>query len=161
MKTIKMNKVLIALDYNPTATKIAEVGFSLAKAMQAEIVLVHIMSSPANYTPTIYDPIMGFGGFGALDYTSLEQNEQFKKTSLDFLDNVRKHLGDSNISIQVSEGEYAETILEIANQIKADIIVLGTHSKKWLETILLGSTTKEILNQTNIPLFIVPTKKKK
>ena len=31
MKNITMNKVLIALDYNPTAQKIAEVGFSVAK----------------------------------------------------------------------------------------------------------------------------------
>ncbi|WP_179214525.1 hypothetical protein [Flavobacterium psychrophilum] len=36
-----MNKVLIALDYNPTAQKIAEVGFSLAKSMNAEI-MAHI-----------------------------------------------------------------------------------------------------------------------
>jgi hypothetical protein len=33
MKTNKMKKVLIALDYDPTAQKVAEVGFSLAKTM--------------------------------------------------------------------------------------------------------------------------------
>jgi succinate dehydrogenase hydrophobic anchor subunit len=32
MKIIKMNKVLIALDYNPTAQKVVEVGYSIAKA---------------------------------------------------------------------------------------------------------------------------------
>lgn len=69
-------------------------------------------------------------------------------------------MGDSKIEIVVKEGEYAETILETANLYQADILVVGSHSKKWLETILLGSTTKEILNQTNIPLLIVPTKKK-
>ena len=38
MKTIRMKKVLIALDYNPTAQKVAEVGFGIAKAMGAESV---------------------------------------------------------------------------------------------------------------------------
>ena len=34
MKTNKMKKVLIALDYYPTAQKVAEEGFSLAKTMR-------------------------------------------------------------------------------------------------------------------------------
>jgi hypothetical protein len=38
MKTNKMKKVLIALDYNPTAQKVAEVGFSMAKSMNAEVI---------------------------------------------------------------------------------------------------------------------------
>jgi nucleotide-binding universal stress UspA family protein len=60
----------------------------------------------------------------------------------------------------VKEGDYSKTILKTANDIKADIIVLGSHSKKWLEKILLGSTTEKILKETNLPLLIVPTKKK-
>ena len=41
-----MKKVLIALDYNPTAQKVAEVGFSLAKSMNAEITLLHVITDP-------------------------------------------------------------------------------------------------------------------
>lgn len=41
MKANKMNKVLIALDYNLTAQKVAEAGFSMAKSMNAEITLLH------------------------------------------------------------------------------------------------------------------------
>jgi nucleotide-binding universal stress UspA family protein len=44
MKTIKMKKVLIALDYNPTAQKVAEVGFSMAKSMNAEVSLLHVIA---------------------------------------------------------------------------------------------------------------------
>ena len=46
MKNIKFKKVLIDLDYNPTALKVAEVGYSIAKAMGAECLLVHILSTP-------------------------------------------------------------------------------------------------------------------
>jgi hypothetical protein len=67
MKTIKMNKVLVALDYNPTAQKVAEVGYSIAKAMGADCMLIHILSSPIIYTSVNYDPIMGFSGFEALE----------------------------------------------------------------------------------------------
>jgi hypothetical protein len=36
MKNIIFKKVLIALDYNPTAKKVAEVGYSIANAMGAD-----------------------------------------------------------------------------------------------------------------------------
>lgn len=62
-----MNKVLVALDYNPTAQKVAEVGYSIAKAMGADCMLIHILSSPIIYTSVNYDPIMGFSGFEALE----------------------------------------------------------------------------------------------
>ena len=39
-----MKKVLIALDYNPTAQKVAEHGFELATAMKAEIILLHVIT---------------------------------------------------------------------------------------------------------------------
>ena len=44
-----MKKVLIALDYNPTAKKVAEAGYDMAKAMGAEITLLHVMVSPGMY----------------------------------------------------------------------------------------------------------------
>ena len=45
-----MKKILIALDYNPTAQKIAETGFSLAKAMNAQVVLLHVIADPVYYS---------------------------------------------------------------------------------------------------------------
>lgn len=69
-------------------------------------------------------------------------------------------MGPIDIETIVVEGDFSESILNTATKIKADIIVIGSHSKKWLETILLGSTTSQVLNHSNIPLLIVPTKKK-
>ena len=62
-----MKKILIALDYDPSAQKIAEAGFLLAKSMNAEATLLHIIADPVYYSSTIYDPIMGFGGYSAID----------------------------------------------------------------------------------------------
>ena len=63
MKTIKMKKVLIALDYDPTAQKVAEVGFSMAKSMKAEVILLHVITDPVLYATAGYSPIMGFNGY--------------------------------------------------------------------------------------------------
>ena len=161
MKTDKVKKVLIALDYNPTAQKVAEVGFSLAKAMNAEIILLHVISDPVYYSSTEYSPIMGFNGFLETGQMQLDSIDGLKQAALHFLDKSRHHLGDKSIQTLVKEGDFAESILKAAKEYHADIIILGSHSRKWLENIVMGSVTEKVLRHTTIPLFIIPTKKQK
>lgn len=159
MKSDKIKKVLIALDYDPTAQKVAETGFKLASTMGAETVLLHIISDPVYYTAAGYSPIMGFSGYGDMTQLISESNDELKKASQQFLDQSKHHLGDANIKTLITEGDFADSILTVANEIKADVIVMGSHSRKWLENILMGSVTQKVLHRTTTPLFIVPTKK--
>jgi nucleotide-binding universal stress UspA family protein len=154
-----MKKVLIALDYNPTAQKVAEVGFEMAKAMKAEVTLVHIVSDPLYYSSVEYSPIMGFNGFMETAQIELNNVESLKKASLHYLDKSKHHLGDKLIKTMVAEGDFADSILKVAKEIHADVIVMGSHSRKWLENIIMGSVTEKVLHHTSIPLFIIPTKK--
>jgi nucleotide-binding universal stress UspA family protein len=50
MKTNKINKVLIALDYDPSAKKVAEVGYQMAESMGAEVSLVHVVENLVAYS---------------------------------------------------------------------------------------------------------------
>jgi len=147
-----MKKVLIALDYNPTAQKVAEVGFSMAKSMNAEVILLHVISDPVYYSSTEYSPIMGFTGYMDMGALQLDSVDGLKKASQHFLDKSIQHLGDKAIQTLVKEG---------AKEAHADIIVVGSHSRKWLENIVMGSVTEKVLHHTSIPLLIVPTKQKK
>jgi nucleotide-binding universal stress UspA family protein len=161
MKSGKIQKVLIALDYDPTAQKIAETGFSMAKAMDAEVILLHIISDPVYYSTTEYSPIMGLTEpFNRLGLVKLNSVEEVKKATLNFLEKIKRHLGDETIKTRVGEGDYAESILEMATVVHADFIVMGSHSRKWLENILMGSVVEKVLRNTTIPLFIIPTKQK-
>jgi nucleotide-binding universal stress UspA family protein len=159
MKTDKVSKVLIALDYNPTAQKVAEVGFSVAKSMNAEVILLHVITDPVFYATSGYSPIMGFQGFVDVSPLQLSSIQGLKEASLKYLETSKKHLGDKSIRTIVKEGEFADAILETAKELHADIIVVGSHSRKWLENVLMGSVTEKVLHHTTIPLLIVPTKK--
>ena len=59
MKTNELKKVLIALDYDKSAQKVAAAGYEMAKAMNAEVVLLHVISDPVYYASVEYSPIMG------------------------------------------------------------------------------------------------------
>ena len=154
-----MKKVLIALDYNPTAQKVAEVGFSMAKSMNAEVILLHVITDPVIYSTAGYSPIMGFTGYIDMSPVQLESIDGLNNASLQFLDKSKQHLGDKTIKTLVKEGDFADTILETAKEVHADIIVIGSHSRKWLENIVMGSVTEKVLHHTTIPLLIIPTKK--
>lgn len=152
-------KILIALDYDPTAQKIAEKGYELGKSMNAEVILLHVISDPVYYSSTEYSPIMGFTGYLNTDPLHQDTVETLKSASLNFLEKSKSYLGDPTIQTMVAEGDFAESILITAESIQADIIVLGSHSRKWLENIMMGSVTGEVLQRTKIPLYIIPTKK--
>jgi nucleotide-binding universal stress UspA family protein len=104
---------------------------------------------------------MGFSGYMDMGPIQLESIDGLKNASLQYLEKSKQHLGDKSIQTIVKEGDFADSILETAKELHADIIVIGSHSRKWLENVVMGSVTEKVLHQTSIPLFIVPTKKQK
>jgi nucleotide-binding universal stress UspA family protein len=156
-----MKKVLIALDYNPTAQKVAEAGFAMAKAMEAGVVLLHVISDPIYYSSVEYSPIMGFNGYMDMGPLQMGSVDGLIKASQNYLDKSKQHLGDNSIETLVKEGDFADSILKTAKAVHADLIVMGSHSRKWLENIVMGSVTEKVLHHTSIPLLIIPTKKHK
>ncbi|MDA3822268.1 MAG: universal stress protein [Bacteroidales bacterium] len=155
----KIKKILIALDYDPTAQKVAETGHLFAEAMGAEVSLLHVTAEPVYYSSPVYSPVMGFTGYTDMSPIQLESVGGLKDASMNYLNKTKEHLNDKSIQVHVEGGDIAETILKTATSLHADAIVMGSHSKKWLEKILMGSVTEAVLSQSLIPLFIIPTKK--
>jgi len=160
MKIRKMKKVLIALDFNPTSQKVAEEGYSLARSLDAEVILLHVVVDPIYYTSTENFPIIGYSG-SLITPMQLLNAEETKNESKLFLEKIKIHLGDPNIQTVVKEGDFADLILKSAEELQVDLIVMGSHSRRWLEEILLGSVTEKVLHHSPIPLFIIPTHKSK
>jgi nucleotide-binding universal stress UspA family protein len=156
-----MKNILITLDFDPSAQKVAEEGFSLATSMGAKVILLHVMSDPAYYTSIEHITIMGFAGHIETSLVQINNVEELKETAHQFLDNSKHHLGDKTIQTLVKEGDFAESILKTAKELKADIIVMGSHSRRRFDEIIMGSVTEKVLYHTSVPLFIVPTKQKK
>lgn len=153
-----MEKVLIALDYNPTAQKIAELGFNFAKRMNAQIILLHVISDATYYSSPEYSPIMGFSGFSSLNMVQSGTADELKKTAQNYLDKTKQHLGDETIQTEVKDGDFGDAIIKTAKKLNVDVIVLGTHSRRGLDKILMGSVAEKVLHHSTIPLFIIPVK---
>jgi len=145
-----MNKVLIALDYDPTAKKVAEAGYAMAKAMGAEVILLHVVENLIAYS-------LSYLNMGPLQ---LDTVVELKDASQQFLNKTKLLLGDVTVQTVVREGDFANSIIEAVIEFDIDILVMGSLSKRWLEDIIMGSVTEQVMKKTPIPVFIVPTRKR-
>jgi nucleotide-binding universal stress UspA family protein len=101
---------------------------------------------------------MGFEIASAVDVTQTDAADETRNIAAAYLDKSKRHLGDETIQTVVRNGDFGETILETAKEVKADTIVMGTHSRRGLERILMGSVAEYVLHHTSIPVLIIPTK---
>lgn len=151
-----MKKVLIALDYNPNSEKVVKMGFEMARLINAEICLFHVLAD-VRYYGMQYEPFMGYEGYAfPVDYNI--QNE-FVNVAKDYLEKTRRHLDYEFVSTHLAEGDTSRTLLEYADEWNADLIVMGTHSHGALEKLFLGTVASSVLERTKIPVYMVPVGK--
>ncbi len=96
-----------------------------------------------------------FGLWNNRDVTLFNVNENKNQSDL-ILDHMGKLLAAHQIKFQKihSYGHPKDVILQYANENGFDLIVLGVNSRDTITSFLFGSTTKEILQKANIPLFL-------
>ena len=59
----------------------------------------------------------------------------------------------------VRHGAADLSIIEEAASWNADLLVVGSHGKGWVDRMLLGSTTERLINHLPVPLLVVPAGK--
>jgi len=62
-------------------------------------------------------------------------------------------------SVIVTQGFAADEILQKADELDCDAIIMGTHGKGLLAHTFLGSTAKRVLRRTRKPVFVIPLPK--
>jgi nucleotide-binding universal stress UspA family protein len=159
-KNAEMKRILIALDFDSSALKIAEAGYNLARAMQADVILLHVTDEASYYSSQKYSPITGFGIFSNEDPVENDVVAEAKNVANNFLKNVGSRFEGVTTELAVENGPFAENILEVASQMNADLIVMGSHGRGGWEKILLGSVAEKVLHQSSIPMLIIPVKNK-
>lgn len=151
-----MKKVLIAIDYHPVSEKIAEAGYELAKKLGAQVCLIHVVADVGYYS-TQYPTFMGYDGYGVA--ADLNVASEMRKYAEDYLESAASHLNDPQVSTHLAEGDTVDALLEYAEEWRADLIVMGTHSHSTLEKLFLGTVASKVLEKTKIPVHMVPVKK--
>lgn len=148
-----MKKILITIDYNPNSEKVVSEGCALAKLMDAEVCLFHVLAETRFYSMQ-FQPFMGYEGYAFP--TDYKIQEEYINVAKDYLEKTANHLNSKKVSTHLAEGDTARRILEYSEEWGADVIVMGTHSHSTIEKLFLGTVASSVLEKTKIPVYMVP-----
>ena len=157
----EIKKILYATDLSKNSTYAFHYAIDLAREHNAKIVILHCVES---VSPFIYSEGVTEEVFKLLLKNKEREKEQdtveIKKLLQQFCQNTESQIGppcvDLISEIIVKEGHPAEGILNTADTMGCDVIVLGTHGKGWLKHAFLGSVASSVLERTRKPVFIIP-----
>ena len=137
------SKIMIAVEKPPLAFKVAETGFALANALNAQVYLVHVNPSALLYTPD-----------SGMSVTQIEAN--IVQQTEEFLNQITKQYGGSLKPITlVLEGNIEQELLTTIQDIQPELLVVGTHAKKPWKEMLLGSVSEELVRNATCPVMLI------
>jgi nucleotide-binding universal stress UspA family protein len=105
------------------------------------------------------------GGFGAFalndeDQADSEEEQAARDAAEDGARRARERGFSATARIEESTGPVWQTIVDVANQIDAELIMCGTRGRGGVETFLLGSTSQGVLRHAHRPVLVAPAPKK-
>jgi nucleotide-binding universal stress UspA family protein len=141
---IKLENILVPVDFSQPASKAIRYGMSLAIQFRARLVLAHVVPSLAMF-----------------DYGFPERIQELEKLAFE---SARKSLDESipadcrnlvKIDSIIKGGDVREELLRIIHDEKIDLVVMGSHGRRNIERFFLGSTTEHILRKVPVPVLTV------
>ncbi len=152
--------ILIATDLTPNSEHAFKHAIMLARHSKAKIHLLHVIPEIDSSFRSYVSSIMGEGKLEELEVQHEDQArnklkkelEEFTRTELANFPEDFKNIA----SIEVIHGRAVSQILQTADRIEADVIVMGTHGKGVLGHTFLGSVAEKVLQKSKRPVFIIP-----
>lgn len=139
--------VLVAIDGSPFSFKAAEHGLGLAKTIGAKATAIYV-------TPTWRALALSEIAVGHVEQQFDAQMKQTAETYFAQLRDIAGKLGLTCESVHVV-GDYPyECIIETAAQRDCDVVVVGSHGRRGMASLLLGSETTKLLTHSKIPVIV-------
>lgn len=140
--------LLVPVDESPMSYAAAEQALSLAKDLKCPVTIMSVIA---------VDPFVGVDFYkvapAITDYfMQAEQNAQNR------LAEIQQSFSREGISVdtKIIRGVAAsEGIVQIANEIGADLIIMGSHGRTGVKKMMLGSVAQNVLTQSPVPVLVV------
>lgn len=147
-------KFLVAVDGSEHGWKAADMAADLAKASDAELILLHVIDE--------LPVIAGVGRYAQVEGVSVEElNARYRATRslsdtvIDDAESRARDTGVTRVSSHVVEGDAAAEIVEQAKLVNADMVFLGSHGLSDIQGLLIGSVSHRVLHQAPCTCVVV------
>ena len=143
--------IIVAVDNDATSEQVCECAHSLAEACDATITLIHVIEP-------LY-PVAMPGAIGVVPVSSGPSDKEHQrqiKESEEQITALKEKLGARAVDSRVIESAWTrEAIHELAHEIDANLIVVGSHGRHGLSLFFDRSTARELLKDAPCDLLAV------
>lgn len=140
--------ILVPVDGSETSMKAVAKASALAKTFDSAVTALYVIDPY---------PFTGVGAdfaYGQAQYLSAATAEA--NAALDAAKAAVNQAGVSNVSTVVGEGHAVhDGIQRAVESTGADLIVIGSHGRRGLEKLMLGSVTQRVLGIAHVPVLVV------
>lgn len=139
-----LDHLLVALDGSPMAEKVLETALSIAKAMNARVTLLHVVSPHVTLGARVYPLPSGHLG------------DRMNKAR-EYLSTVVERLSDRALSVEplvVEKAIPARAILDVARERDARLVAVATHGYRRMSRAILGSVADKVLRGSESPILV-------
>ncbi|HEX7012774.1 MAG TPA: universal stress protein [Steroidobacteraceae bacterium] len=141
-------KILVAVDGSAPSLRGLMEAIGLAKAMGSQLRLVHVVNE---YIDGVYGP-------GAMYYDHVLA--ALREAGAGVLKRAVRIVQEAGLEpehklIEIVGGRVADQVVKEATDWPADLIVLGTHGRRGLKRLALGSDAELVLRRSPVPVLLV------
>ncbi len=156
----RSNKILIPVDFSNYSMKACDFGFQLARKENAEVILLHVYTTPMYVSSLPYGDMFTYPM--GKDEDSAQTIIQKVHADLNALsDKIAEKISsgllpDVKFTCVLREGVPEEEILRYSKNKNPKIIIMGTRGKNQKDIDLIGSVTAEVIDRSRIPVLAIP-----
>jgi nucleotide-binding universal stress UspA family protein len=148
----KSNNILIPVDFSDTSLLAIKHGAFLAKYTKGDVHLLHVINKMYEHYAVLEQPM------------HLDNPEKYETSASNKLnelaDSIRREYG-VGVNTIVALGNPTKEIINAAQDIKADMIVMGTHGYSPLEELMIGSNTLKVITKSACPVMTMSSSAQK
>lgn len=140
--------LLVAIDPHAHASEIVAEASALAAKLGAELVLLHVLP----VKPSVDLDVLVYPEAHPAAAVAMRDEERAVVPVLRELAALAGSKG-ARARLRVAHGEVVQAILEVAADVGAGLIVLGTHGRRGVSRLALGSVAESVLRESPVPVL--------
>lgn len=145
MDTIK--NIMVAVDFNDSIGELMVYADSLAQKFKSKVWVLHVADPEPDFVG--YEP----GPQYIRDIKAEEYREEHRN-----LQEVCKNFLSEDIITEalLIQGSTVETVMDEAQKLNIDLLIVGTHKHSFLHNLLQESISLELFKKAEIPMLTIP-----
>jgi len=145
-------KILVPIDGSPASNLGLNEAIKLAKDQGAKLRLFHLV-----------DEYVAVSSMDGVTLDTGDLLEALRQTGRKIVAKAvaqarRSGLAPDSVMLESFGGRAAEFIVQQAKTWKADLIVLGTHGRRGVKRLVMGSDAEQVIRTTPVPVLLVRSK---